>query len=126
MSKEIFNKLKEENKKLESSFAEVIEKAKADITADDKTKDIVSMIYNLADYIHQRINESNKMIYACMDDLYEHESDSHVPKLPAGAMEKFLKTVGLDQNYDVKKTPLYCEASLERHSFEVEIKNKKT
>lgn len=52
---------------------------------------------------------------------YEHETN-HVPKLNASAMEKFLKNVGMSDDFEVHKPTIYMSATKNGPVLEVNYK----
>lgn len=106
-------KIKETLKMLESKASEL--QKKMSVKADggemgQEYKDLCcycdnlcNMIFGLRDYVYQ----SDARLW---DAIYEHKKN-HIPALDAGAMEKFLKAVGISDSYRVEKPTIYIQAS---------------
>jgi hypothetical protein len=113
MSETKENPLKEAFAALENTAKELKNKvSKADmceVTPDNfkylcsTCDNLYNMIYNLRDAVYQ----GDSRVW---DAFYQHQQN-HVPKLDAGAMEKFLKVVGLSDSYEVIKPSIYISAS---------------
>jgi hypothetical protein len=69
----------------------------------DDVKYLYALISNMRNYLYQ-------LEGAFYNYTYEHNSN-HVPKLNASAMEKFLKAVGMDDDFEVQKPTIYMTAS---------------
>lgn len=90
----------------------------------DKMHQMMSSMYNYVDYVLAR---SNERINACENKMYDHmASSSHLPPIKgAGKMQKALKTLGLDDDYEAIKIPLYSYASVKKGPLTVEAEYKK-
>lgn len=110
---EKLKELKENLASLETQFQQI----KADMGEEDK--------YNaIFDYFQRSIGRLADYIFAIEDELYRHK-EGHIPKLNAGAMQKLLKSVGLDDSYEVKKPVIYVKANrLGKKEFNVSLNMK--
>lgn len=105
---------------LKKSIAAISEKLQSKANGDeteeteDPNEDLKEMCASLAkyvDYVNERVSRSFEYAYELDAKCQKHTSASHVPPLPADAMQKFLKVVGMEDRYNVMKPTIYCEAS---------------
>jgi len=100
-------KLKELRQNL-AALDEKAKQAKADMTEKEDENAY------LFDYLFQSISYMREYMYQLEDQLWQHSSPSngHLPKIKgAGKMESALKTLGLNDDYDVQKPTIYASAS---------------
>lgn len=81
---------------------------------------LYEMIYRLRDYIYQ----SDAEIW---NALYDHKNNGHIPPIKGTEkMEKALKVLGIDKDYEILKPVIYSTASKNgSKSFEVNLNIKK-
>jgi len=84
---------------------------------DQKLALVHSHINSNAEYIHDRINRLQQA-------LYSHTEKGHLPPIEgAGRMQKALKAVGLDDDYQVQKKTIYADdGTPEGFSFLFKVK----
>lgn len=117
MTKEEFNKLQESFAALSTKFKTVI--ASPGEMSEDK-KEMMEMMYAIMDNIDRRISYVHDRINETQDYTVKHCNSNHVPPLKAAAMQKFLKVVGMEDDYEVSKPMIYCSASRHGATFEAE------
>ena len=78
------------------------------------------------DFLHERIDRTNKAIGECMnahyDYVYNHEK-GHFPSMSVSQMKKALVKLGLDEDFNVipNKT-IYASINNRKSTIEVELK----
>lgn len=117
--------LAEENKKvneLKVSFSKIKEKLSTKGSADmyPTIEELANNVYSSINYLHERIDRSNKMTVECMENQYSHSNLSHLPPLHGSAMKKLLKAAGIDEEYQIAPKTLYTYASI-KNNLEVEM-----
>ena len=96
----------------QESLASLQEKLQEAIAyADDCCKETATLadLQNAFSYFNDRIRYVNDQMNSLWTSLYEHTSQGHLPKLAGAAqMEKALKALGLDGDYEVQKRVIYA------------------
>lgn len=119
---------------------EKILQLKADLQSlDEKFKEIKAMpvatdisetdkkMYDLYDYMDRRISNIVQMIYALEDDFSMHKSPAkgHLPPIMgADKMNKALKALGLDGDFECQKRIIYASSPKKSSILEIEYKKK--
>lgn len=105
-----FNKTKASIENFKKKYSK-----KMTIKADDGESDPMEEIYNImssmVNYCHSRIDGMYSQINAARNQMWDHCSDGHLPKLKASNMEKMLKNCGADGDFNVARPTLYCSAA---------------
>ena len=111
------NKIKANIEKIQKKFAEIRGYSEEDVqkmcSADDMGMQMDSMQSDV-DYLYRYLSNIQQYIYQVEGAFYSWASDhqtNHVPKLNASAMEKFLKVVGMDGDFQVQKPQIYMSAT---------------
>ncbi|MDP2692666.1 MAG: hypothetical protein Q8O88_03450, partial [bacterium] len=78
-------------------------------------KALEDMMFRMINHVHARISYLEEGFY---DFMYKHTSN-HVPNLSAGQMEKFLKNVGAENDYQVIKPAIFVSKA-SRHGAVIE------
>jgi len=70
-------------------------------------------------WINERIGSLRDELYRLWDDLYNHKHNGHIPAINgAKAMNKALKSLGLDEDYEVERKVIYAsDGSISGYSF---------
>lgn len=89
----------------------------------DKMYRAMTSLYNYIDYVGRGAHER---IGRCEDNLYKHMDGGHLPPIKgAGKMEKVLKALDLDDDYQVIKPAIYSFASTVKGGLSIEAEYKK-
>ena len=86
------------------------------------------MMGSIANNLHDRMDFMHKRMNDVENNHYKHSSTAggHLPPiLGADKMNKALKALGLDGEYNVNKKELYASIKLNQNTLEVEILPKK-
>ena len=110
------NKLNETFSSLIKEFSNLVDKNKeikgATPTAQDEMMNkMYNMMGSIANNLHDRIDFVHKRMCGLEDEHYKHKStqNGHLPPIiGAGKMNKALKALGLDNEYNVNKKELYA------------------
>lgn len=102
MTKDQLEKLNKEYKELSTVFGNLSEKFKktqGNMMGMEDNK----LMYDLIENVHKRID-------SLANDLYNHtySSNIHLPPLTAGQLEKLLKNIGAENDYEIKKKIIYA------------------
>jgi len=100
-----FSKLKESLAELDEKIKQA--KASADTEENARFYELVNLVYDLNRATREYLHELER-------ELYDHASvqNGHLPRIKgAGAMEKALKALGMDEDYTVEKSVIYSVAS---------------
>lgn len=107
--------MKEKIEELSKSFAAVDEKLKK-IKADDynspeRTKVILEGVMYSIRNIHDRMDYLSREFY----NYYFKHQEGHIPPIKtASQMQKALKAIGMEDDFEVKKPNLYISASAKK------------
>lgn len=129
MDKEIFvsQASKDLKTEVEGKLADM--KTKADCIVqceDDKvTKEYLwDMIHGLHSYFESERNYMNSRINDIWESFYNYtdkHAQGHAPKMDAAALSKFIKSMGLEDTYQIVKQPIFVQASRDGKSNELII-----
>ena len=124
MTKEQIEKLNKEYKELSTIFGNLSEKfkeikgnytAEKAVDAANIIDDLVSNVSRRIDYIHQRIDSLS-------NDLYDHKYSGHIPPIKSvEQMNKALKSLGLDSEYDVAKRTIFASVKSNNRNPVIEV-----
>lgn len=70
-------------------------------------KDTCAYLSNAVSYMRDRMYAMDNQMYSSMSK----HTENHVPSLKAGAMKKFLKAVGMEEDMNVSAPTIHCSAS---------------
>jgi hypothetical protein len=87
-----------------------------DEDTNEDMKEMCSALAKYIDYVNSRVSMAFDYAYEVEGMCRKHTGSNHVPPLPADAMQKFLKVVGMEDRYNVMKPTIYCEASKQSNS----------
>ncbi len=121
-----------ELKELKEAFASDLKKletAKASPESDHKTEMeyMYSSIRSMGNYIYALENKLWESKAEMMDMHRKHADGSHIPPIKdASMMEKVLAKLGLQDSYSVVKPAIYCSASINNKTIEIQARKKET
>lgn len=91
---------------------------------DNVTPDVMRQhMNNMYDSMYRMADGLRSSIYA-MQDVHDKHLKNHVPPLSAGQMEKFLKSIGGENDYEIKRPTINCANKSVKNAY-VEIEYKK-
>lgn len=81
---------------------------------DDESEDMKEEIYSMIKYVRGEFEYQMKWMREDMaymrQDLYKHMNNGHLPAISdAGMMKKVLKSLGLEDSYEVKTPAVYVQ-----------------
>lgn len=114
---------KDEFEAIAKSLEEV--KSKFKIVADVYDADSAPAVsYSDIDYLHRRCSDCVDRIYKLYDEVYKmfaEHTQNHLPPIQTPSqMEKAIKALGLDKDYDVQKRTIWAsDGTVDKYLLEI-------